>query len=124
MFSPSESTVIMAIPLGTPGTVRTDVSSTPSATSAARSARPKSSSPTQPAIRTPMPDGVPSRAAATAWLAPFPPGANAAAPPSTVAPGPGRAGTVTEMSMLRLPSTVSRAPRSTTAPYSWSASSR
>ena len=45
-------------------------------------------------------------AAATAWLAPFPPGVNRAAEPSTVAPGSGSRGTVTEISMFRLPSTV------------------
>jgi len=66
--------------------------------------RPNASSPTQPAIRT----SAPSRAAATAWLAPLPPGVNRAAEPTTVAPGPGSRGTVTEMSMFRLPSTVTR----------------
>ena len=44
--------------------------------------------------------------AGPAWLAPFPPGVNRASEPSTVAPGPGSRGTVTEMSMFRLPSTV------------------
>ena len=52
MFSPPLSTVIMASPVGTPRTVRTAASLTPSATRAARSALPKSSSPTQPAIST------------------------------------------------------------------------
>ena len=118
MFSPDSSTVIMAIPVGAPGTVRTARSSIPSLASVALSVRPKSSSPTQPTIRTRIPESAPSLAAATAWLAPFPPGAMAAAPPRTVAPGPGSAGTVTEMSIFRLPSTVSRASRSTTAPYS------
>ena len=114
MFSPPLSTVIMASPVGTPRTVRTAASLTPSATRAARSALPKSSSPTQPAIST----SPPSRAAATAWLAPLPPGAKAAAPPSTVAPGAGSRGTVTEMSMFRLPSTVSRALETTGERYS------
>ena len=47
-------------------------------------------------------------AAATAWLAPLPPGVKRAAEPSTVLPGPGSLGTVTEMSMFRLPRTVIR----------------
>jgi len=59
-------------------------------------------------------------AAATAWLAPLPPGEKAAAPPSTVAPGAGRRGTVTEMSMFRLPSTVSRGAETTRETYSLS----
>ena len=53
-----------------------------------------------------MRTSAPSRAAATAWLAPLPPGVKRAAEPSAVAPGPGSRGTVTEMSMFRLPSTV------------------
>ena len=118
MFSPAWSTVIIAIPVGTPAATRTPVSSTPSARSACRSAAPNSSSPTQPTIAMVMPAAPPSRAAATAWLAPLPPGAKTAAPPSTVAPGPGSAGTVTAMSMFRLPSTVSRATLATIAPYS------
>ncbi len=109
MFSPAWSTVIIAIPVGVPTTVLTRLSSTPSDRSACRSVRPKSSSPAQPTIATCIPASRASRAAATAWLAPFPPGAKAAAPPSTVAPGTGRSGTVTEMSMFRLPSTVSLA---------------
>jgi hypothetical protein len=63
----------------------------------------------QPIIATGIPASAPSLAAATAWLAPFPPGAKTAARPSTVAPGTGRSGTVTEISMFRLPSTVSLA---------------
>ena len=101
-FSPDWSTAIMARPVGTPGTTRVRAALTPSARRAASSRRPKSSSPTQPAIRTPAP----SRAAATAWLAPLPPGVKRAAEPSTVTPGAGSRGTVTEMSMFRLPSTV------------------
>ena len=101
-FSPAWSTAIMARPVGTLVTVLTASALIPSARRAASNWRPKSSSPTQPTIHT----SAPSRAAATAWLAPLPPGVNCAAEPSTVAPGPGSRGTVTEMSMFRLPSTV------------------
>src|ERR1700744_4108553 len=104
MFSPEPSMVIRARPEATPATSRTASVSTDSACRACRSCRPRSSGPRQPAIRT----SAPSRAAATAWLPPLPPGANRAAVPSTVAPGPGSSGTVTEMSMFMLPSTVSR----------------
>ncbi len=104
MFSPAWSTEIMASPVGASAVMRTPSWPTPSSRSAASRRRPKSSSPTQPAMRTPAP----SLAAATAWLAPFPPGVNRAAEPSTVAPGSGRRGTVTEISMFRLPSTVTR----------------
>ena len=48
----------------------------------------------------------PSLAAATAWLAPLPPGVKRAVEPSTVAPGSGSLGTLTEISMFRLPRTV------------------
>ena len=101
-FSPARSTEIMASPVAAPAATRTFPASTPSFSSAASSRLPKSSSPTQPAIRA----CAPSRAAATAWLAPFPPGVKVAAEPSTVAPGDGSRGTVTEISMFRLPSTV------------------
>ena len=101
-FSPAGSTEIMASPVGTPGTVLTSSASMFSSPRAASSCLPKSSSPTQPAMRT----LAPSLAAATAWLAPFPPGVKRAAEPSTVAPGSGSRGTVTEISMFRLPRTV------------------
>src|SRR5689334_7366803 len=48
----------------------------------------------------------PSFAAATAWLAPFPPGNIWKLPPSTVSPGAGRCSTRTTKSMLRLPTTT------------------
>ncbi len=103
-FSPASSTEIMARPVGVCVTARTPAASTPSSRSAATSRLPNSSYPTQPTRRT----SAPSLAAATAWLAPFPPGVKRAAEPSTVAPGPGSRGTVTEISMFRLPSTVTR----------------
>ena len=104
MFSPSGSTVMRASPEAVSGIRRTADVSTDSARRAPASRAPKTSSPTQPTIRT----RAPSRAAATAWLPPLPPGAKRAAEPRTVAPGPGSRGTVTEMSMFILPSTVTR----------------
>src|SRR6185437_1792659 len=47
----------------------------------------------------------PRRAAATAWLAPFPPANIKKVPPRTVSPGPGRIGLLTTMSVLVLPQT-------------------
>ena len=48
----------------------------------------------------------PARAAATAWFAPFPPGAMAKAPPRTVSPGRGMRSALTIMSVLELPTTT------------------
>ncbi len=66
MFSPARSTVIIAIPVGTPVTARTPLSSIPSARRADRSVRPNSSSPVQPIIATDRPASPASLAAATA----------------------------------------------------------
>ena len=65
--------------------VTSPATSTPSASSAARAARPNASSPTAPTKDV----GAPSRAAATAWLPPLPPWCCANRPPMTVSPGPG-----------------------------------
>ena len=67
-FSARSSTTIRATPVGRP-TVARWVTSIPSSTSAARAAMPRSSPPTAPTNAT----EAPSRAAATAWLAPLPP---------------------------------------------------
>src|SRR5579864_6849071 len=48
----------------------------------------------------------PSFAAATAWLAPLPPGNIWKLRPSTVSPGAGKCSTPTAKSMLRLPTTT------------------
>jgi hypothetical protein len=48
----------------------------------------------------------PSLAAATAWLAPLPPGLGNRSPPDTVSPGPGSAETRTTRSRFRLPTTA------------------
>ena len=47
----------------------------------------------------------PRRAAATAWLAPFPPGFMKKVPPMTVSPGAGRCSVRMTMSVLELPTT-------------------
>src|SRR5439155_995829 len=56
-------------------------------------------------MRTPT-DWPPSLAAATAWLAPLPPGNIWKLLPSTVSPGAGNSRTPTTKSMLRLPTTT------------------
>ncbi len=85
---PSSSTVMCAVPLA-PSTVRRAAVSTPAAVSAERSRTPNSSAPTAPIITTFPPE----RAAATAWLAPLPPGTVRNARPVTVSPGRGALGT-------------------------------
>ena len=83
LFSPVASTRIRATPVAWSGSVRSSVTSTPSASRAARAAVPKSSSPTAPTNDV----GAPSRAAATAWFPPLPPWCWANRPPVTVSPG-------------------------------------
>jgi hypothetical protein len=63
---------------------------------------PKASSPAQPTIAV----RAPRRAAATAWLAPFPPGTVENPLPATVSPGKGSRATRATRSMLRLPTTT------------------
>ena len=103
-FSPAWSTLIRASPVLACSVTRTAVTSTPAPPSAARQESPKSSAPQQPTIRT----DAPSRAAASAWFAPLPPGCSRASAPSTVSPGPASRGTLTDISIFRLPSTVTR----------------
>src|ERR1700682_60687 len=59
-------------------------------------------------MRVSMP-GPASLPAATAWLAPLPPGIIWKPPPRTVSPGAGRRSTETTKSMFRLPTTTMRA---------------
>lgn len=66
---PSSSTTMCAMPLG-PGTWRRPCTSTPASASVERISAPNPSSPTAPRNAT----SPPARAAAIAWLAPFPPG--------------------------------------------------
>jgi hypothetical protein len=70
VFSPPSATVIRASPLGTSGMRRSHVVETPASVRAPVIVPASSSSPTQPT----KPTSLPSRAAATAWLAPLPPG--------------------------------------------------
>src|SRR5690606_25296279 len=90
-----------AIPLG-PSTVRNRPVSTPAASSVSRSRGANTSVPTAPRKRTRPPE----RLAATAWLAPLPPGTVAKSRPAIVSPGSGRRVTVVTRSMLTLPSTA------------------
>src|SRR5690606_18264842 len=108
MFSPAASTMITATP-DAPYTVRTSDVSTPDAVSRARSVTPNESEPIAPRNV----HAAPARPAATAWLAPFPPGTIANSRPSTVSPGRGRVGAVATRSMLALPATTTRGASST-----------
>lgn len=100
LLSPDGSTVISATPVGAPPT-RTPTVSTPDARCESSSSRPCASSPTRAsrAVR------APSRAAATAWFAPLPPGWTARSEPSTVSPAPGRRSTPITRSALADPTT-------------------
>ena len=84
-FSPPSSTTITATPVATPSMTWVRDTSMPSLARSATARRPNSSSPIAPTKTT----RAPSRAAATAWLAPFPPGWRAKLPPVTVSPGTG-----------------------------------
>ncbi len=100
LLSPDGSTVIRATPVGASPT-RTPTVSTPASRCESSSSRPWSSSPTRAssAVR------APSRAAATAWFAPLPPGWTARSEPSTVSPAPGRRSTPITRSALADPTT-------------------
>ncbi len=82
--------------------VRSRPVSTPDSSSAVRNRAPKSSVPTAPIIDT-VP---PARAAATAWLAPLPPGIVRNSRPLTVSPRCGAFATYATRSMFVLPSTT------------------
>ena len=96
------ATTIMARPLETPGTVAMCAVCTPLARRFSMSRGPKPSSPTQPNIVT----SAPRRAAATAWLAPLPPGRSLRSLALTVSPGRGMRAESAVMSMLMLPITA------------------
>jgi hypothetical protein len=72
VFSPLSSTVMMATPV-VPLRRATASRSTPAGISSLSATLPMSSSPIAPTIRT----GAPARRAASAWLAPLPPGIRA-----------------------------------------------
>lgn len=79
----------------TGSSVRTDATSTPAASMACTMKRP--SAPVQPQART----RAPHRPAATAWLAPFPPGNVRSERAATVCPGRGSAATDSTRSIIR-----------------------
>ena len=105
LFSPRSSTRMSATPERVCATRRTRSIAIPSAASAASVSSPSASSPRQ-ATKVTDP---PARAAATAWLAPFPPRAVKKSPPITVSPGRGSVETRTTMSVFELPTTTMRA---------------
>lgn len=83
-LDPVSSTTMCAVPLGPSAVCRRSVS-TPACSRPSRSRVPYTSSPTAPIIIT----SPPARAAATAWLAPLPPGIVRNSLPVTVSPRPG-----------------------------------
>src|SRR5262249_47467887 len=97
----SASTVINAIPVG--ASFGSQRSLTPASRSPARASAAKASLPIAPTIRT----SAPSRAAATAWFAPFPPGPREHVAPVTVSPARGSRAARTTRSRLIEPTTVS-----------------
>ena len=97
---PSPSTQTAAQPVG-PSLSSTPLASTPASRRLSRIIVPNTSRPTRPTMAT----FAPSRTAATAWLAPLPPGTERYPVPSTVSPGRGRAGRANTRSMLIEPKT-------------------
>src|SRR5206468_223725 len=104
LFWASSSTTISAVPDG-PRTVRSALVSTPASRSVARIASAYTSSPTAAIIA----QRAPARAAAIAWLEPFPPTIVASERAITVSPGRGSAAPRATRSMLQLPTTATRA---------------
>lgn len=105
VFCPLSATVTQAMPVGAPACAVTIAVSTPSRRRPSRKAVPWGSSPTQPSMATRLP----RRAAATAWLAPLPPGMVSSAGAETVCPAWGKQGVRITRSMLRLPTTSTSA---------------
>ena len=103
-FSPSSSTVISAIPEGESGSEKRNSEFSFSDRKSSFVWRPNRSSPVF-AIRVTFPF---SLAAATAWLAPLPPGFVRKSPPKMVSPGRGSLEVFITMSVLVLPMTVMR----------------
>src|SRR6185437_632128 len=87
----------------------------PSLASPWRNWRPKASTPSAPTRAT----SAPSRAAATAWLAPLPPGTVTNRSPRMVSPGPTKRGAWVSRSMLMLPTTTMRVIRSPPGKEAW-----
>ena len=101
-----------ATPVPSLGSVVTDAASMPSRCRRSRKSRPYSSSPSRPTTAV----AAPARAAATAWLQPLPPRKRWKDVPATVSPGPGRLGTRTVRSVMKLASTATRPWRGVTGP--------
>jgi len=102
-FSPAASTLISATPVGTSARATQPVS-TPSPRRSSSAWSPNASPPTAPTIVT----LAPSRAAATAALAPLPPPCWEKRPPETVSPGAGSRSPTTTRSVLIEPTTMTR----------------
>ena len=100
-FSPAVRR-ITATPVEAPGRRRTRETSAPAPARPRTSVSPKPSSPTAAIMRT----SAPSRAAATAWLAPFPPAAVMKPDPASVSPASGTRGASMDRSMFMLPKTI------------------
>ncbi len=101
VVSPSASTVMSATPVG--ASFGSQRSRTPASRSPASASPANTSFPTAPTMRT----SAPSRAAATAWFAPFPPGPRENDAPVTVSPARGSRSLRTTRSRLIEPTTVS-----------------
>ena len=99
---PASSTVISATPEGASDVNATYVVSTPSSRKLSRDLRPNTSLPSRATKDT----FAPSLAAATAWLAPLPPGTIRKSPPRIVSPGTGIRADLTTRSMFELPTTT------------------
>ena len=103
-FSPLPSTATIARPLAQFGVTAIRLTSIPSASKPPRSRSPKPSSPTRPIMAT----SAPSRAAATARLAPLPPASSYVSRPIIVSPGRGSRDERTTRSRLIEPATTIR----------------
>src|ERR1700677_2897372 len=103
-FSPLSSTATIARPLAQSGVVNTCETPTPFSCRPVRSRWPKASSPTRPIIVT----SAPNRAAATAWLAPLPPGTSRTSRAEIVSPGRGSRAQRSTRSALIEPTTAIR----------------
>src|SRR6266436_4832454 len=112
-FAPGMTTMVLsalaivmrAVPVWASDVCCTKLRSTPCAAKNAFSSSPKESLPSRPISLV----GAPSFAAATAWLAPLPPGKYSTALPAMVSPIRGCRSAVATTSMLMLPATKTRA---------------
>jgi len=112
-FSPESATATIARPVA-PATTRSAPRSTPASRRRAVAGPAQASSPTAPTMAT----SPPSSAAASAWFAPFPPGAISPPEPCNVSPGRGWRATRTNRSAFSDPTTaiLAMTPSSSAAP--------